>query len=113
MGGRLGDRPMPSSATVGLVRVVATSEAVEFIRARGGRLWVWPRHPVRPGLVTLDAATDRPPGELAFVTVPHKSDFDLFLDARGWGEPDFLDVDLRGRRRQRVVAFWNGLAYLR
>jgi hypothetical protein len=95
-----------------LVRVVASPEAVEFIRARGGRLWVWPRHPVRPGLVTLEAATERPHGELAFVATPQESSFELFFDARGWGEPDFLEIDLRGRRRQRVVAFWNGLAYL-
>jgi hypothetical protein len=62
--------------------------------------------------VTLEAATERPHGELAFVATPQESSFELFFDARGWGEPDFLEIDLRGRRRQRVVAFWNGLAYL-
>jgi hypothetical protein len=62
--------------------------------------------------VTLDAATERPPGDLAFTAVSQASGFNLFFDGRGWGEPDFLDVDLRGRRRQRVAAFWNGLAYL-
>jgi hypothetical protein len=62
--------------------------------------------------VTLDAATERPPGDMAFAAVPHESSFELFFDERGWGEPDFIEVDLRGRRRQRLVAFWNGLAYL-
>lgn len=60
----------------------------------------------------LDAATEQPQGELAFIAVPQENGFDLLFDPRGWGEPDFLDVELRGRRRQRVVAFWNGLAYL-
>ncbi len=94
------------------MRVEATDEAVEFIKGRGGRLWVWPRHPVRPGLVTLDTATEPPGGDLRFERVSHDAGFNLFLDARGWGEPEFLDIDLRGWRRRRVAAFWNGLAYV-
>jgi hypothetical protein len=95
------------------VRVEASAEAVEFIRARGGTLWVWPRHAARPGLVTVDTATDPPPGDLRFQAVAHEAGFRLLLDPRGWGDPEYLDIELRGRRRRRVAAFWNGLAYLR
>jgi hypothetical protein len=94
------------------VRVTATADAVEFIRERGGALWVWPRHAVRPGLVTLDTSTDPPGRDLRFEPVPHDGGFRLFLDPRGWGEPEFLDIELRGWRHRRVAAFWNGLAYL-
>jgi hypothetical protein len=62
--------------------------------------------------VTLDAATERPHGDLGFVAYPQENGFNLFLDVRGWGEPEFLEVDLRGQRRQRLAVFWNGLAYL-
>jgi hypothetical protein len=95
------------------MRVVATPDAVEFIRTQGGHLWVWPRYRVRPGLVPLETATERPPGDMEFVLVAGPVDFRLLFDSRGWGEPDFLEVDLRGWRRRRVGAFWNGLAYVR
>ena len=94
------------------MRVVASAEAIEFIRDHGGMLWVWPRHPVRPGLVTLETATDHPAGDLRFEAVHLEAGFRLFLDPRGWGDPEFLDIELRGWRRPRVAAFWNGLAYL-
>jgi hypothetical protein len=94
------------------MRIAATSEAIEFILARGGRLWVWPRHRVRPGLVTLDSATEHPGGDMRFVPVADARGFQLFFDGRGWGEPEFLELELRGWLRRRVGAFWNGLAYL-
>ena len=94
------------------MRVTATQEAVRFIQARGGRLWVWPRHWVRPGLVPLDTATEPPPGDMEFLPVADVLGFELLYDGRGWREPEFLELDLRGWRRRRVGAFWNGLAYV-
>jgi hypothetical protein len=49
---------------------------------------------------------------MEFLPVVDVRGFELLFDGRGWGEPEFLELDLRGWRRRRVGAFWNGLAYV-
>jgi hypothetical protein len=95
------------------MRVEATSEAVALIRDRGGRLWVWPRAPrekIMP-LVSLAASTAPPRGDRSFEPFAAEG-FELSMDLRGWPEPEFLEVEVRGVFRKRIEVFWNGRAWL-
>jgi hypothetical protein len=95
------------------VNVVATLPAMEFVLARGGRLYVWPSSTVCCGGTRLIEASTEPPADVdRFVSVPAVG-FELFVRATGTRElPDELHVDLGGIRRRRVRAFWNGCSYL-
>jgi hypothetical protein len=94
------------------VRVEATSEAVEFIREHGGRLHVWVHGAARcSGTRFIEASTERPDDLARFVRID-LSDFDLYIGTAGGMLPEELNVDLRGWRRPRVTASWNGCAYL-
>ena len=95
------------------IRVVATAEAVRFIQRAGGMLFVRPAvsRSFRLALTILRASCDPPARALEYrrVDVGH---FLLFLHPAIRRLPRELDVDLRGRRRPHVEAYWNGLAYV-
>lgn len=92
------------------VRVVAPADVREFVAARGGRLFVWIT--VHPGwrctLSLLETAFEPPTGDLYFRRV-RADGFDLYLEARQRFWPVTLELSLRLRR---VVAYWNGLAWI-
>jgi len=94
------------------MRILATPEARTFIRERGGLLFV---RPVRHGgfraiLTTLRASTEPPADALDYQRFETKG-FLLFLPPRI--KPPFeLHVEVRGRLRRRVEAFWNGCAFV-
>lgn len=92
------------------MQVEVSDEAAEFVRLRGGRLWVWaayPRHCCAATPPLMHAATQEPPGVTGFRSVPGAG---LELSFRGLGDrqPDKLEIGLRGRRRPRVEAYWDG-----
>ena len=62
------------------MRVTATADAAEFIRTRGGQLFVWPaeHRSARLTLAVLQASVDPPPRALDFRRV-EAGDFLLFL----------------------------------
>ena len=95
------------------MRVVASAAAAEFIRRRGGQLFVWPtRHrSSRLDLTVLHASTNPPERALEFRRI-EAGGFLLFLHPGIRRLPDELDVELRGSRRQHVEVYWEGLAYL-
>jgi hypothetical protein len=92
------------------VRVKASPEAVQFVQDRGGRLYVWAKRTRCCGgaLVFLETSTE--PGERRFRRVS-ADEIELYLDER-LREPDELELDVGGRRRKHVHAYWEGCAYV-
>jgi hypothetical protein len=90
--------------------VEISSEAASFVRDRGAVLWVWAAHPRRCCLGSpawMHAATRPPPGLTGFRPVTADG---VQIWFRGVGDwlPDVLEIGLRGRRRPRVEAYWDG-----
>ena len=95
------------------MRVTATADAAQFIGAHGGQLFVWPaeHRSARLTLALLEASVDPPPGALDFRRV-EAGTFLLFMHPAIKTLPEELVVVLRGRRRPRIAAYWDGLAYI-
>jgi hypothetical protein len=93
------------------MRLVAAPGVAERVREEGGRLFVWPKTTrcCRGRLTYLEAATQAPAGVFRRVA---GDGFEVFLDARMRRSPDELHVELHGRRRSRLAAYWNGCAYV-
>lgn len=92
------------------MRVDVSVEAAEFVRGRGGRLWVWAARPRRCCQGTpayLHAATEPPPDLSGFHPVPAEG-LEVCFRAAAGRSPDVLEIALRGRRRPRVEAYWDG-----
>lgn len=94
------------------IRLVGSPDVFRLLRERGGDLYVWMRtHGCCIGaLVMLEADTDRPASDHRFEHAPGDG-FDLFIDLAGRQAPRTLALELRGRRR-KIVAYWNGVAYV-
>jgi hypothetical protein len=93
------------------VEVTAADALVVHVRDHGGVLWVRAdRHRCCTGaLTTLHAATDTPRDAHAYEQVPS----DLAIDVRYLGgprRPDRLVLEMRGRRRAKPAAYWDGCA---
>jgi hypothetical protein len=101
------------SIAVGSVRhmqLKASPEAERLIEARGGSLYVWAKRSrcCGGGLTLLETASVPPDREFRQVSGDRVS---VFLDAR-LTPPTELEVDVRGIRRKRLCAYWNGCAYV-
>ncbi len=55
----------------------------------------------------MHAATTRPTGVSGFSLVPHDR-LEIWFRAPAGRAPDVLEIGLRGRRRPRVEAYWDG-----
>ena len=94
------------------MRLVASPEAIAFVRARGGRLFVWTESTrCCSGLSTRLKAQTEPDSERAFRRVP-SDQIDVFFPERLGRLPEELHLELRGRRRQRIEAYWDGCAWM-
>ena len=95
------------------MRVTVTADAAEFLRTRGGQLFVWPaeHRSARLTLAVLEASVDPPPRALDFRRV-EAGDLLLFLHPALTTLPEELLVVLRGRRHPHIEAYWDGLAYI-
>ena len=95
------------------MRVTVTADAAEFIRTRGGQLFVWPaeHRSARLTLAVLEASVDPPSRALDFRRV-EAGDLLLFLHPALTTLPEELLVVLRGRRHPHIEAYWDGLAYI-
>ena len=80
------------------------------VRARGGRLFVWPAQGrcCGKGLAWLETASS-PKAGLEFDQVPVEG-FELYV-ARMDRVPEELQLDVHGRRR-RVAAYWDDCAWI-
>jgi hypothetical protein len=94
------------------MRIEVTPDAGQFIRDHGGRLYVWASGAACCGGTRfIEASTEAPRDATRFVPVDAAGIEVLVRPAVGQ-LPDELRVDLRGWRRPRVEASWNGCAYL-
>jgi hypothetical protein len=92
------------------VQVEISSDAAGFIRARGGELWVWAaraRMCCAGSPAWMHTATEPPAGLTGFREVAAEG-ARIWFRAVGDQLPDVLEVSLRGTRRPRVEAYWDG-----
>lgn len=93
------------------MQVLASPEAVAYVRERGGSLFVWVEPLDTQGRVSyLDASTESPGADRSFTRLTG-GDFDLFLDTGGLSLPERIELELRGWRRKRLRASWNGATF--
>lgn len=94
--------------------MIAAAEAVEFVRERGGRLFVWPipmDAPTGGAIVfALEASTESPGAEREFARFAGEG-IDVLLDTSDHGAPDELHLAVTGWRRKRIRAYWNGNSF--
>ena len=95
------------------MRIVASEDARQFVRQAGGMLFVWPRRSRanRLALTTLETSCEPPPGALDFRRF-EAGGFLAFLHPSMRTLPRRLELQVRGRRRRHVAAYWNGIAYV-
>ena len=95
-----------------MVRIEATSEAIEYVRSRGGVLFVWSvtmeygYHPV----FVLEASIDAPGPAQDFQRFEGEG-IVLLLDCGGRDLPDSVHLDMSGVLRRRIRASWNGNSF--
>lgn len=96
------------------MRVIASPEAIEFVRERGGRVFVWPLVLEGPstgrGVFALEASTDSPGADHDFVRFGGE-DIEVLLDTAEHGAPEELHLALKGTFRKQVRAYWNGHSF--
>ena len=107
------------------MKIVASADAAEFVKQRGGSLWVWldPHTWVGGTVYTfLQCATERPgttkaTRRLRAARRPHRyhaydaDGFTVQLAYGGLGEPQELHLELKRFPRRRVEAYWNGAVF--
>jgi hypothetical protein len=88
------------------VKVVARQDVVEFIRAHGGRLYVWAdlMRCTGPKCTFFTASVGLPEEPHAFRRLGGGG-FDLFFSDEGLEAPVELRLELAGRRKKRVSAY--------
>ena len=93
------------------MRVVASPEVAEVVRAQGGRLFVWTELQRCCGPATYLKTAVEPPGETRRFTLVDADGFALHFDPGRMSPPDELHLEVKGRRKRRVEAYWNGCAF--
>ena len=93
------------------MKVVAKPDVTELIRSRGGSLYVWTdAHTCCGGRMTYLLTGSRPAAGRRFCRYDAEG-FDLWLALGGMAPPDELHLDVKGWRKRRVEAYWNGCAF--
>jgi hypothetical protein len=90
--------------------VEISSEAVGFVRDRGGTLWVWAAHPRMccSGAPAWTHTATAPPSGLSGFSLAAEESVQVWFRGVGRRMPDVLEIGLRGSRRPRVEAYWDG-----
>jgi hypothetical protein len=93
-----------------VVDVSASPGAVEFVRERGGKLFVWSKSSrcCRGAVPFLEASTERD-DRRAFRQVPAEG-IELYVDLPRL--PEQLEIGVNGWFRQSVRAYWEGCAWV-
>ena len=103
----------PSAGPPARVRVVAGDGVGEFVNARGGRLYVWTtlHRCCTGGITVLDTGLEPPAGRSSHFAPLDADGFELRFDGGVRGLPETLVLEL-SRRKRKVRAYWNDLAYV-
>jgi hypothetical protein len=96
------------------VKIVASPEVIEFVRARGGRVFVWTvgmryAHGFQ-NVFVLEASTESPGAEREFVRFEGRG-IRVLYDPGAHGTPDEIHLAVVGRLRKRLRAYWNGNSF--
>jgi len=94
------------------VEAVVSSRAVTFLREHGNRLYVWADGHTCCGGTRFIKSSVQAPAEAERSARVHVDGIDVFVRPANGRLPDELDIDLKGSRRSRVEASWNGCVYL-
>lgn len=95
-----------------------SDRALEFVRDRGGELWVWldARRCCSGTVSYLGASCEEPPEGRGRVTrrfrTMNVADVRLHASLGYRRPPDELHVELKGRLRPRIEAYWNGCIFV-
>lgn len=94
------------------MRVVASEVALQFVRERGGRLYVWTTTSrcCHGGLTLLRASTEPTPGREFRRAASDQ--LDVFLPTQIKQLPEELHLDLHRFPRSHVEAYWDGCAWV-
>jgi hypothetical protein len=107
------------------MKIVVSDRAAEYIRERGGKVWVWmdPRRGLVGSYVWLEAHAE-PPGasrRSSFTRSskrPHRfttledEQLELHYSFARLDPPEELHFDVKGRgKRMRLEAYWNGCVF--
>ena len=105
--------PLRESSDQSAIEIVTSPEARSFIRERGGLLFVWisNHRGLRGHLSLLRTTTELPPGALDYERLEAKG-FLVFLHPRMVRRPRSLHLEVRGRFRRRLEAYWDGCAFV-
>jgi hypothetical protein len=93
------------------MKVLAEPEVAEFVRDRGGRLFVWPDAKACCGGAITFLLTDAEPAPGRRFGRVDAPGFELWFDPGAFAPPEELHLEVRGRRRRRVEAYWNGCVF--
>jgi len=94
------------------MRVVASDEVRAFVHENGGTLYVSAhrRQCCSGAMTVLEASTRMPPNPDAYFPAD-PGDPQVQYRMGDSSQPDELVIELKGRRRKRPVAYWNGCAF--
>jgi hypothetical protein len=92
------------------VEVLVSRAAVEFVRERGGKLFVWSKSSRCCGgaMTFLEASTERDDRH-TFRNVPADG-IELYVDLSGL--PEELEIDVNGWFHRKVRAYWEGCVWV-
>ena len=94
------------------MNVNASRAVAELVHRRGGRLFVWThRLPCCGGDVRVLSTAAKPPRGRHRFRLLDTDGFHLFFDAGRLADPDELQLEVRGTRRPRIEAFWDGCIF--
>jgi hypothetical protein len=94
------------------MRVVSSEQVRSYVEAHGGVLYVnaHRRQCCSGSMTVLDSST-REPSDTTGYRAFDSGGLALRLFTGGAGEPDELVIEMKGLRRKRPVAYWNGCAF--
>jgi hypothetical protein len=93
------------------MRVIADPDVAGFVGTTGGRLYVWADHRrCCSGKMTFLHTAMVPPAGIRFQR-HEAAGFDLWFDAGTLKLPDELHLEVKGRRKKRVAAYWDGCVF--
>jgi hypothetical protein len=92
------------------MRVQISSDAAGFVLGQGGQLWVWAAYPRMccSGAPAWMHAATAPPAGLSGFSPAQADGVQIWFRGVGGRLPDVLEIGLRGTRRPRVEAYWDG-----
>jgi hypothetical protein len=98
--------------SVQIPHIIASANVETYIRSHGGSIFIWPsHHRCCGGRLTLLDTSFQPPRQREFEAIASRG-FTVFLDASLRERPERIDLSLRGIRRKRIEAYWDGCAFI-